>query len=229
MEWFVKLKGLDTDIRKLFKFLNSPEICIIQRGHDFFLKSTDFDSLQESEYVLRKAKEIVSWINGVATIDTGKHKTLEVDDNVHGVDDNGNHLFSFRIPIPTIVGTGEVIGPAGSQQHSITEWLPIARNDEDVAKVLRLFSRPLDWVNLYRIYEVIESDAGGGIHKIVRKGWATNKEVKSFKHTANNPGATGDDARHGKQTTQPPPRPMSLSEARSLVKSIFQKWIEEKI
>jgi hypothetical protein len=72
------------------------------------------------------------------------------------------------------------------------------------------------WGSLYCLYEVIEEDVGS-IDKIANEGWATKTSIKRFKHTANSPSAIGDAARHGKESTTPPARPMELGEARALI------------
>ena len=84
----------------------------------------------------------------------------------------------------------------------------------------------LDWVDLYRIYEVIESDMGRSV--ILAKRWATNADIKLFKHTANSVAATGDQARHGKETSTPPVKPLTLSEARALVDTLLRAWLAHK-
>jgi hypothetical protein len=230
MEWFVRLKGIDVETERLLESLNSPVFCLTRKEDGFFLKSNEFGSLDKKEDVLEKAKEIVSWLNGTAAV-TGRQTNLEVDESYLQLDKDGKRQHFVRkvleVPVPSIRVSVTVDGVPVELQNPITTWIESAQKDDNVAKVLRLFGKVLNWVNLYRIYEVIESDVGG-IHNIVKGNWATNNEIKRFKHTANNPGVAGDDARHGKQTTQPPPKPMSLSEAKSLVKSIFQKWIEEK-
>jgi hypothetical protein len=59
----------------------------------------------------------------------------------------------------------------------------------------------------------------------VANGWATRAAVRQFKHTANSPGAIGHEARHGVDTGQPPPTPMSLGDAKALVNGIAQRWL----
>ncbi len=70
----------------------------------------------------------------------------------------------------------------------------MALTDQAVRRALRMwrvFAR--DWVNLYKILEVVQSDVGG---KITKNGWATSLEIERFKHTANSYLAIGDESRH---------------------------------
>jgi hypothetical protein len=110
----------------------------------------------------------------------------------------------------------------------IPDWIAIALKEEKVAKVFRLLCNdPLDWVALYRILEVVEEDVGG-LGNIVGQGWASSRSLSRFKHTANSPSTTGDEARHGKEQTQPPAKPMTIAEARALIETVVHNWLSAK-
>ncbi len=80
-------------------------------------------------------------------------------------------------------------------------WVELADHDAKVDKALRiLITRETNWVNLYNILDVVLSDVGG---MIWQAGWATESEVKRFKHTADSESTLGDEARHGQERTQP--------------------------
>lgn len=237
MEWFVQLTGERFDLEELSKALNSPELCVTQEGKDFILKSTEFKFLKDADDVRNKAREILSLINGAARLTLGMQKSLAVTRVVNVRDDGTRQITGFvsisetinprdKVSISTITTNGIVqeihqVGP-------IPSWITTAQHDTNIAKALRLFGNEnQDWVNLYRIYEVIESDVGG-VSNIVDKGWATKKALKRFKHTANSPTTIGDDSRHGKDTTQPPKNPMELSEAKSIIKTLIHNWLNLK-
>jgi hypothetical protein len=96
----------------------------------------------------------------------------------------------------------------------------IAGTNERVEKALRLFgTRELDWVNLYRIYEVIGESAV--------ECWTTKKERVRFRQSANHPIVSGDDARHGISKATPPVEPMELPEAQGLIMRVFTNWIQD--
>ena len=85
-----------------------------------------------------------------------------------------------------------------------------------------------NWINLYKIYEIVDKDAGKikKIHRIEQ--WITKKKISDFKQTANSKRAIGDDARHGVDDNDPPKEPMSLSEAKALIMTLLQKWLQWK-
>ena len=235
MEWSVIITGDRYDLEYLCKCLDSPELCITQQGQDFILESTDFNSLTDAKDVKNKASEILALVNGAAKLDLGVRKPLSVA-HVVKVKDDGNREVFVEVSDTIIMRdrvTVSVVGADGTvreirQVSLIPNWVADAQRDENVAKVLRLFGiGHRNWVNLYRIYELVENDIGG-ISNIVKKGWATRKAIERFNHTANSPGAIGNESRHGKQTSQPPKDPMTLSEAKSLVETILHNWLRMK-
>ncbi|MBN1762727.1 MAG: hypothetical protein JW878_06605 [Methanomicrobia archaeon] len=237
MEWYVEITGESFDLEELSKSLNSPELCITQEGNAFILKSTDFNILKDANEVRTRASEILSLINGSARLALEMRKPLEVGSVVEITDDGKRRLFDLiefagccfgRVSVSTTIvkANGTVQEQESHQADPIVDWIAIARYDTNVATVLRLFNKNLDWVNLYRIYEVIESDVGG-IDNIIEEEWTTKRTIKRFKYTANSPDAIGDESRHGKKL-MPPKDPMTFPEARSLIKTLAHKWLSSK-
>ena len=133
--------------------------------------------------------------------------------------------FSPTVTITRRDGTIEESHPA----DLVKDWAGIALRCDAVAKIFEILSGGvLDWVNLYRIFEIVADDLGG-LESIDASGWVTKASMKLFKHTANSPSALGLEARHGASRTQPPIHPMSISEARALVNSIVHAWLRSKV
>ena len=108
------------------------------------------------------------------------------------------------------------------------ELLEFAGDDDAVSHVLRLVAEDsVSWVGLYRIMEAVEGYAGGS-SELVRRGWVPKKTLELFKHTACSPGAIGDAARHGRERSAPPPHPMKLDDAKSLIREIVISWLEAR-
>ena len=106
--------------------------------------------------------------------------------------------------------------------------LAVADQDAKVKESLRMLgSLEPTWANLHKVFEIIQSDIGGQMYK---HGWVTKKEGNRFTQTANSALAIGDAARHpvDEKKYQPPQNPMSLSEARSLIRSLISKWVQSK-
>jgi hypothetical protein len=113
-------------------------------------------------------------------------------------------------------------------ESTLESFLEIAQKNPDVERALRIFgSGKPNWSSLYNIYEIIEHNIGGA-RELVQRGWSSKSKIRNFKHTADSVSAAGDDARHGKEETTPPPSPMPLSEAESLVVNLLKNWLHSK-
>ena len=105
----------------------------------------------------------------------------------------------------------------------------LTEKDERISKVLRLRnSDNLNWVDLYRIYEVIEEEVGD--LRSLDPGRITKNTIERFTRTANSASelGAGDHSRHGIEKFQPPQKPMSLREAKDLIDTVIKSWINSK-
>jgi len=238
MEWMLKIEGERFALEELSKSFTSPKLCISKEGQDFFLRSSDLNLLKNPKEVFEIAKKIISCINGASMlIGFGMHTSLKVSNSITKINDDGSRNVSiFPQPLHLHITTNSfsvvITNPDGTKREinradPIPLWISIAQSNDSVAKVLRLFSNKKDWVNLYRIYEIIEGDVGG-MDNIVKNDWTNKNKIELFKHTANSVGATGDQARHGKEKTTPPKSPMSIFDAEFLITSIILSWLKSK-
>jgi hypothetical protein len=104
----------------------------------------------------------------------------------------------------------------------------LGTRDAAVAKALRLLDAEdaKTWVGLYRLYEVIERDAGG--EKGMRaRGWSS-PTLNRFKHCANSVAVAGDGARPGREVKNPPKLRMSLADAEDCVRKLMNDWLAAK-
>ena len=69
----------------------------------------------------------------------------------------------------------------------------LADQHQEVADALRFYKRG-DWVNLYKAWEVA-CDAAGGLHQVVKNGWATERDRSRFTQTAQSRAVLDDEAR----------------------------------
>jgi len=236
MEWMVCIKGDDFDLQELSKSLTSLELCLVKEENEYYLKSTSFNHLMNAGEVGEKAQEILTLINGASRLALGTRRPLTTGVVMKIKDDGSKEGFCHvpeqstlreAIGITTISSDGTI--QEIHQADPIPDWVKLAQNNQNVARALRLLGNiGYDWVNLYRIYEVVEDDVGG-ISKITQGGWATETAIRRFKHTGNSVGAIGDEARHGIETTQPPKNPMTFSEAKSLIETILHNWLRSKV
>jgi hypothetical protein len=224
MKWEIQVSGGARDLKELSKSLTNDELRITERDGQFYLESTRFETLTTSEEVRSAASEILPILIGATRLALGGRTPLEIGGIAMIREDGTRDVFLFAsdtihvmesatVKIQGSNGTVQVVNPA----DRVPSWVNLGLGNQKVAKALRLLgTEEHDWVSLYRLYEVIEGDVGG-MEEIAENGWATKSSIRRFKHTANSPAVSGDESRHGKESTAPPPNPMELGEARSLV------------
>lgn len=240
-EWMVRLKGENSDLRYLSARLSLPGLNVIEEEGSYYLKNVDFNSLTNAADVYQKAGELIPIIKGAVKVLSGGFCAIEVD-YVTFIDDEGkryNHYFiepacgQLRIsgmdPELTVIKPNGTLDSSPNPNPSTLErYIEIARKDGKVNKALRFFSSSEPrWYALYKVLDVIEEDLGGG-KKLEETQWASKEKIELFRRTANNFRAIGYEARHGHEKYQPPERPMSLSEAESLMADLFNKWLQSK-
>ncbi|MGX6444259.1 hypothetical protein ACWM35_13715 [Neobacillus sp. K501] len=242
MEWYVRLKGKDFELQCLSEIFNTEEVSIEwekdKEQPQYILKSNQFLEYKKPIEVLNKGKEIIQMVNGIGNL------TLDFFNNVHvdavvGTDEQGKHYSVFFDEVVMIgrgimTAKGEIIRNGAvvkDDEESISihsNWIKLSLKDENVKTVIRQLSYGIDsWVNLYRILEVVEGDLGKK-HNVASKGWTTKKQRDLFKHTANNPHALGDHARHGWTNDDPPKNPMELNEAKNMIRNVLIGWFNLK-
>lgn len=235
MIWEVQINGDMLDLRELSKSLVDNELRVCEKNGHYFLESTRFTNLADSEKVTSVATDILKVLTGAVRLALGGRTPLHVANVAKLRDDGVREIFlticdtiharsSISLEIIRSDGKKEINHPA----HSVPGWVTLGLTDQNVAKALRLLGTDeYSWVSLYRLYEVIEQDVGS-LDKIANNGWATKISIKRFKHTANSPGAVGDASRHGKESTTPPSDPMAIGEAQALVKVLLHNWLGSK-
>jgi hypothetical protein len=232
--WVVKLSGNTSDLSTLAQCSDGSTTRILQEEQNYSLRSDEFLVGDDAETVFMKASGIVEVLKGATILLLGAVCSIRVASVEFLHEDGKRDITLFAETIKLRLSASAVTMKVTRNDGKNEAWHPVipvdrlvhlASQNKAVALVFRLLAdKPLDWINLYRILEIVESDVGG-LCVIDKKKWASEKTIKRFKHTANSPEASGLEARHGSQTTQPPKNPMKISDAQSLVKSIVQAWL----
>jgi hypothetical protein len=234
-QWLAQLQGCDYDLQDLREILSSHNPEIIQEDGNFYLKSKDWGQLQEAGQVYSQAKRFAESLDRAAFIHFRDTAPLIVG-HIMMVDDDGNkQRFVFaeasvnaharlRASVSAIGPNGEPI--ENEQEHTIIKTLRASEQHQSVADALRFF-RKGDWSSLYKAFEIVRHELGGDLTSIL-DGRVTNKSIKRFTQTAQNPVAIGDEARHARSNYKPPRKPMSINEAKALIGDLIRNWIESK-
>jgi hypothetical protein len=224
--WLVKLKGAIGDLRLLASQLTAADVNVHDKEGVFYLAGAVFDQCGHADEARALARDLVQTVNGAARVGIDGYLAVELDDIVE-LDARGQQLTSTFRDTSTLFKLRKAPTPYGDAPAlSTIIWL--ALSDDRIVKVLRIQeSRPQNWVELYKVVEVIADDIGG-IHQLDLRGWVPRGEVGRFTSTANNARVLGDEARHGHERGKALKNPMSLQEAQTLIRRIVHCWLKEK-
>jgi hypothetical protein len=220
----VQLSGVSgRDFERLSKIAPHPSLTVVQRENaTYALCSEDLDALDDLEEIVALAERKVTMLNGLLEIQDAQPRSIAVG-AVHSKGET-------RV----LVGAAEVRLRRGAPDadEEAKAWIALGEDpDGPAARVLRLFHRPTG-SNLYSILDIIRDDLGGskpeGTKALTDRGWASKADIVTFDRTFQHYSSAGDESRHGVNKTEPPPNPMSLRDARVWIRSIIERWLDEK-
>lgn len=233
MGWEVQVTGDGPDLRSLAETLTDGPVRIVERGSDYFLLADSFDALEEVEKVRAEAERVLESLSGSSALVLGTASPFRVGGIYLRERGKPDQVFLLLEPtVITLRGFAPTLVVTDAHGNTVTHrpadptrgHLKKALSDPNVAKALRLRGDDkLGWIELYRLLEVILNAVP--MNDVVAAGWASEKEIRNFKHTANSVDALGDHSRHGAEPTQAPQHPMELSDARELIDRLLNSWL----
>lgn len=226
MEWVVQIIGNKFVLGELSKSLKSSELCVFQKGQAFFLKCSNFNRAIDAKDVFEQAKRILPILSGATRLELGQ--PLELG-KVFRVNDDGTlQEFGFcwgEFTLPKLFMRGSGTGAQVSNiADNVNVWLKTAQKDAKATEALSLFgSIELNWVILYKTFEIIEVDIQT---KVYKKGWANKTAEERFTRTAQ----PHRHAKHSKkiQEWRPHDNPMRFEEAVAFIRTILDAWLRSK-
>jgi hypothetical protein len=229
--WRVQLKGEKFDLEDLPELFTAPDLRVVEQEATYFLEAAAFDALQEAGAVQRAAQRLLPMINGAARLQSRSFRNVSLGSRLvesgaegekqHQVLEIGTATVRHKASALLVRIGGEEPEPPAPGSRDTDKWLGLAATDKDVEEAVKIWGdKPHDWFHLYKILEIIQARAD-----IPGSGWASAKDVKRFTWTANHQQAAGEDARHARLSREPPPRPMTLSEADALIERILKDWM----
>ena len=218
-EWQVRLQGNKFELELLGEVFTSPDLRVVHDAGEYFLTTDEFDLLNDATGILDRAMQKVRLANGAAKLQHRDFQAVEVH-IVTRLEDHGGrsqwvHPRAIVLELDTLGVTAAVAAKAASVHAAVGSALRF------------LGTGPDNWVSLYNVYDVIREDVGGDA-ALKARGWSSRNEVRRFTQTANSLDAAGEGARHGKRAIRSPKHPMSLEEARTLIRLLLKRWIDAK-
>lgn len=235
MEWRIILSGNSAELGDLSQALTGADVTIRREGEEYVLRASSLQALDSADAVKDEAERLIAHLDGAARLAFNARTPICVK-TIGYWDEGGKRYFlslTTAAPTRSTLGSALLFEDAYAEEmtspNPLAVWVRIADDNENVAKALRLLgNRRMNWGDLYRLIEVVEYDLGGR-DEIKKRGWATEDALARFRHTANSVAVSGDNARHGKEYTRPPARPLTLDEGQAFVESVIRAWLEFRV
>jgi len=220
MSLYIYLKNTEQDFSIVKKYLNDFNCEVILEENNLLIITSNLvqNKIDSSDSdavcaIWKQVKNFLSAINGAIALEDASSTFLELQ-TIKYESDSGEIKF-----LPNIGKMNLILPPLGEKKLDPAELIQLALKDKVVAKALRLASRDFDWINLYRIYEIIKED-----------GYSLpDKEFTTFTASANNSSVSGDDSRHGKMNSKKLKKTMDLTTAKYLIKNTLKQWLHCKL
>lgn len=238
-EWSIELHGDRHVLDELAaNFDSSPCTILFDEGQDrHFLRLSAFESATDVIEVRQAAENELDTLTGALSLSGRSMRDPLRLGAVHSIDEGGRQqLFVTCSSVMSVAAfghavvvdaLGNVITPPPDQRR-LVQLAKLIGESDSVAKVSRLMRESdfATWTGLYRVFEVVSADVGG---RDGLRDWVSERSIERFTRTANHPLAAGDGARHGHSNLEPPPRPMSLSEAHAWLIGLVCSWVELRL
>jgi hypothetical protein len=215
--WRVYLDGDAMDLDILRSALTGGDMVVLSDDHGTYLAGMVFASASAPAEVLLRAGELLPRLNGVGHLIDFGFQPVRLSGRVA----NGEQP-------ATVFAEAHLRGrsrlSAGGEPAVAASTLQRADRDQAFDQVLRLIgaSPTLDWVDLYKICELLTEDAGGKKQYLARAD-VTNSDHEAFTTSANHPAASGGGARHAVMHGQPR-RTMTPDQGRAFILGIVRRW-----
>jgi len=226
------LAGEDFDLDTLAEIFQEGDPKVTRDSEGYWLESADLDPyIDDGARLQQEATALLNLINGTARVlkSSAHHPvTLSGTFESHGPDGSRRDAVVVasaaelrgRVKITAdgvVTNSAGEVTPPGSPTPQI---MLLAKSNDDVHEVLDLLAvSDLDWVGLYKIFEVIRAAAGG-------KALVSDPGLSDFTGSANLQGASGSKARHARPTGTAPRNVLSLAEGEAFIRRLVNRWVD---
>lgn len=178
--WRVRLEGNVLDLEDLPAHFTSPNLRVVEDAGGYFVESATFEGFVESTAVRDEAERLLPMINGAARLRSRSFHGIKVGAQIDEFGEDGprQHAVVIAVTAEVRAKANAVIVKEGAEEpqppppgsSDEDKRLELASKDTDVAEDLDTWgSRPHDWVNLYKVLEIVQSRAD-----VARTGWASH-------------------------------------------------------
>jgi hypothetical protein len=220
-------------MKQLAAAFADPPVTVVKHADQYRLSDESLDDVDDATHARAALRRTLIRINALAHLQW-EDDYVEVRAGVLGRPGDAGGIDFYESV--TISGGGRIsvegvaAGPEGQVMPKPPSPLPaklqLAVTDSNVDDALYFLQRlDPDWHELYKAYEIVRDDA----NPPERRGWASEREITRFRRTANHQDAAGRGARHARLAAEPPSDPMTLDDARALIRRVVSAWVGEKV
>jgi len=236
MLWKAGIEGHRFDLETLGELFSAGDPRVGQDSSGaYFIESATLQ-YPNGQINSNAAQALIRRINGTARAADSGFQPISLTDRYTAPDG------SATVALSPVALMGRVRGKAvatvlDSNGNPVTAQAPIPKGpryvkvpdqDPNVADAHRVLGQlePLDWYDIYKVWEIVEH-AVGGFRQMEKLGWVAKADVNRLTASANHPGISGDEARHARAKGTPGANlSMTMSEAEGLVRRLVANWVE---
>lgn len=232
MKWQVDLIGNKDDLEDLSSIFSSSDPRIIRNGDGYLLESSLFTHCLDDKSVKEETDKLLTAINAIKVLKLHSSKPITrgaiFADNINGIhtvflETTVTAVASIRIEVIAFNPDGTRF--SGTPDNHEKSWVSLRTNNR-VQRVFEIVTHNYNsFIELYKIIEIIREDE---FTPVLRSG-KFYEEINQFKETAESYDAIGKDARHAHSKFKKPTNPMTLDQAKELVKKILYLWLDSKV
>jgi len=218
--WGIGLCGHRFDLEYWRDTLKEPfDPSVIQQGDIYILRSSEFALCDTAPAALGKAKPLIEILNGAMRAETRSHPLGYR--GVYELRPDGWRQTPHKFPpLPPTNLRAKVyydleprINPPPLNPSRPQAWMELSDRSDHLADALIYFGRG-EWFDIYKAIECLEAFAGGDL-QLKGKQWAKPNDIALMKWTANSL------YRHRQGGFEPPPKSMTLEQARELLATLI--------
>jgi hypothetical protein len=226
-------------LAELFPASDDPSVSVDSEGYYLTSASLDDDLTADANAMYERASSLLRDVNGAARLMRSDFRPVELTgrfsdpaENVHVVGLTDTIMVRAHLRASAVVVGPGVAAESEPTQSAAQGYVQLVAKHTDVQDVLALLgkSEPPDWIDLYKIYEIVGDQVAGGPKgrekALAATGWVTPGDLDAFKMSANHQGVSGDAARHARMSGSPRQHPMTIEDARQMIRVLVSGWFD---